>query len=282
MQLTHYLITRFNIVQSWYFSCAEKERGTAIQTDEWLDNRFMLFERYCFPSVKSQTATFTWLVLFNSETPECYRQRIAAYQRQMPNFVPLFLHPYGDETAIVKQYISSHCNTDYLLTTRMDNDDMLHTDYLMWIQQAVTPTDHRMILNYAEGYQYDVKRKVIYRMYYPDNHYFSVLEPYTLDYHTCLGIDHSDLSLYGEYTELPTNNGGGWIEVLHSHNVANHRHCLSPVRRFPKNMFATFLPLSIWMYAIDTIRFKTQRFRHWFSHKFDKHIMQRIRKICNL
>ena len=27
MQLTHYLITRFNIVQSWYFSCAEKGRN---------------------------------------------------------------------------------------------------------------------------------------------------------------------------------------------------------------------------------------------------------------
>lgn len=279
MQLTHYLITRFNIVQSWYFSCVEKGRGSAIQTDEWLDNRFMLFERYCLPSVMAQTAAFTWLVLFNSETPEPYRRRIAAYQQQMPNFVPLFLEPYGDETAIVKQYIYAHCTSDYLLTTRMDNDDMLHAGYMTWIQQAATPTDHRMILNYAEGYQYDVQRKVLYRMYYPDNHYFSVLEPYTLDYHTCLGIDHSDLSLYGEYVELPANNGGGWIEVLHSHNVANHRHCLRPVWRFQKTMFAVRLPQSILMCGIDTVRFKTQRFRHWFAHKFDKHIIQRKKRI---
>lgn len=209
MALTHFLITRFNIVQSWYFSCAKIGRGTTIQTDEWLDNRFMLFERYCFPSVKAQTASFAWLVLFNSETPQKYKERIVAYQTQMPNFVPLYLEPYGDETQIVKDYISTHCQTDTLLTTRMDNDDMLHADYLAWIQQAAKPTDHRQILNYAEGYQYDVQRMVLYRMYYPDNHFYSVLEPYTMDFHTCLGIDHSDLSLYGEYVELPANNGGG-------------------------------------------------------------------------
>ncbi|MGM9837774.1 MAG: glycosyltransferase [Paludibacteraceae bacterium] len=278
MQLIHYLITRFNIVQSWYFSCAKQGRGTTIQTEEWLNNRFMLFERYCFPSAKAQSASFTWLVLFNSETPEIYKKRIAHYQEEMPNFVPLYLKPYGDEVSLVKDYISSHCTADMLLTTRMDNDDMLHADYLSWIQQSATTTDHRVIFNYAEGYQYDVRRETLYRMFYPDNHYFSVLEPFQSDYHTCLGIDHSDLSVYGKYVELSANNRGGWIEVLHSQNVANHRHVLKPVWRYHREKFPR-LSHSLFYYIAEYVRFRTDSRKRWLAHKIDKHIIQRIRKM---
>src|ERR1700677_1263076 len=44
---------------------------------EWLENRLVLFKRYCLPSVMAQSnQDFTWLLYFDETTPEAYLRRI--------------------------------------------------------------------------------------------------------------------------------------------------------------------------------------------------------------
>lgn len=48
---SHYLLTRFNVVHQGLNQYALEQRGSVVQTEQWLSCRFDLFDKYCFPSV---------------------------------------------------------------------------------------------------------------------------------------------------------------------------------------------------------------------------------------
>lgn len=226
---THYLITRFNIVQSWFQTCTDQFRHSNLQTPEWLEERFRLFETYCLPSVTQQTVTFKWVLLMNSETPQNYKDRIALYQAQYPYITALWLKPYGDENELIRSFVRNDCKTPYVLTTRLDNDDMLHRDFLAIIQNAFAEQEN-LILNYRTGLQYDTERQVMRLWQYDSNHYLTRIERMSADVQTIIGFDHSMLSGQN-FCELATNaSSPHWIELVHSCNVANHIQLLRPVR----------------------------------------------------
>ena len=105
----HLLITRFNIVQEWYQYA--NRNAANVQTDEWLEERFRLFDAYCYPSVAAQdTQNFTWIVLFNSETPDKYKQIITEYSHRCPMMQHTYLEPFGDEDALIQNEITKSDN----------------------------------------------------------------------------------------------------------------------------------------------------------------------------
>lgn len=207
----HYLITRFNIIQQWYNNYTTVS-GVRIQSEEWLEERFRLFEHYCLPSVAQQTTKdFVWLVLFNSETLEPYKERLKSYKAQCANFTPLFLEPYGDENALVRGYILDHTPAEryqQVVTTRLDNDDAIRCDYLQMMQESVTPDQTDLFLNYRCGWQYNIETHLAFRMDYPASHYVSRVESLSPSIQTVL-CDHSNLDQLPNYEELTKINGGG-------------------------------------------------------------------------
>ncbi len=54
----HFLFTRFNLRnESWNST----KNANPVLTEEWLEKRFDLFERFCLPSVKAQiNQNFRW------------------------------------------------------------------------------------------------------------------------------------------------------------------------------------------------------------------------------
>ena len=89
MILQHFLLTRFNIML-W----RQDKEGKKVRTTKWLEHRFTLFEKYCLPSIKNQTCQdFEWIVLFDSMTPDCFKGRIACYQKDCPQLIPVFVAP---------------------------------------------------------------------------------------------------------------------------------------------------------------------------------------------
>lgn len=282
----HYLITRFNIVQAWYGQYTTVS-GIKIQSDEWLAERFRLFDLYCFPSIAQQTTQdFVWLVLFNSETDERYRRRIAEYAKQCPAFTPLYLEPYGDENALVRGYILDHTPKEqytHIITTRCDNDDVLRRDYLQMVQQAFSPETKDLFVNYRYGYQYDTRTKVSYPMDYPSSHYISRVEALTPDIQTVL-CDHSELDKLQNYKELANVNGGGWIEIITGINAANRLMYGARPQYIPH--LEQFLPrvATGWgqthcpylLFCLRSARCYCRYWKRWAKHKFEKHILKRI------
>ena len=87
VQKEHYILTRFNL-RLW---TKDKNRNNT-RTEEWLKNRFELFERFCLPSIMNQTSqSFKWIVLFDINTPEKYKERIKSYEKACQHFFPCYV-----------------------------------------------------------------------------------------------------------------------------------------------------------------------------------------------
>ncbi|MFU8764585.1 MAG: glycosyltransferase, partial [Haliea sp.] len=85
----HFLITRFNLRNPRWTSSRSQHPALS---EAWLQDRFDLFEQYCLPGVAAQSAAgFTWLVYFDVETPAQWLPRIQGYQRDCPQFQPVFV-----------------------------------------------------------------------------------------------------------------------------------------------------------------------------------------------
>ena len=247
---THYIITRFNIVQNWLVECNSRMRKSTIQTPEWLLERFRLFEKYCFPSVRNQTCKdFVWLVLFDDKTPKSFITRIFAYQKQFPSFTPLFLEQNSDEEIFVRKYIRFNTNTEYLITTRLDSDDIINDKYVEWIQNHFKEQKD-IIINYERGYQYDAIHKLLYSYLADSNHFFSRIEYFDKNAlpQTVIGLDHTKLKElpYSSYRE----DNPLWIEVVHSCNVANSVIQSSPIWK-PSGGFGTMINIDIIQTAVQ-------------------------------
>ena len=145
-----------------------------------------MFEKFCLPSISAQTNNnFQWIVLFDESTSEGYRSRINEYKEQCKQFLPVFVGEkwHHNFIAVFRGVIKKLCtesgeNFDMLLTTYLDNDDALATDFVEDIQTRVVNFSTGTFLNYSTGLQYFPKSKILLRVDYPHNHFISLYEDY--------------------------------------------------------------------------------------------------------
>ena len=266
-EFTHYVLTKFNIVASWYKDCAEQEGGRhttkMFHTPEWLNERIRLFEAYCLPSVVNQTASFVWLVEFNSKSDQMLLDRIEKWKKQCPFLVPLFVEPYADDAIVVRDYIAAHTSTDYLITTNLDSDDMIHRDFLAKVQQAFNHQD-RKIIHYTSGLQYLEEDSLLFSWQNFGNHFYSYVEKMTSHPTTCVDIQHGTLS---DYIEIGNHTEPGWIEIVHKCNVYNHAFVLKPVLYNTKQNFNAHLKINKWQFIKEYIQLNKRRIISLFFKK---------------
>ena len=89
----HFVITRFNI--RIHYGCKlknpEDNPMDRILDEDYLEERFYIFEKYTFPSMKNQNnKDFTWIILFHKKTPDKFKKRIERLKHEF-NFVDLYL-----------------------------------------------------------------------------------------------------------------------------------------------------------------------------------------------
>ena len=116
--LQYFILTRFNLLL-WN----KDKGGSKVRTLEWLEHRVELFEKYCFPSIKSQSCQdFNWIVLFDSKTPDKYKARIEEYQKSCAQFIPVFVAPQNGRyfAEIFRQEIVKPLDAERVLTTYLD------------------------------------------------------------------------------------------------------------------------------------------------------------------
>jgi Putative rhamnosyl transferase len=215
-QFQHFFLTKFNVR-----SFPDLKPGC---DPAWLERRFNLFDQFCFPSVSQQSnQNFKWLVFFDIDTPEEFKQKISAYSKQWENFVPVYLDcplPYGefpdDVRTVVRQYIPENC--EHLITTWLDNDDAIHKDYVQMIQDNFSQQESETI-NFFFGYQ--LAHGKLYFDFELSNHFISLIEKYNPEsFNTCLCRPHKELYEVCKSAKKifckPV-----WIEVVHGSNYMN-------------------------------------------------------------
>ena len=126
--IQHFFLTRFNILV-WNIA----KVGQKVRTMKWLEHRFSLFEKYCLPSVKSQTCQdFEWIVLFDSMTPDVFKEKISAYQKECHQLIPVFVEPENGRffADIFRAEIVKRLKAERVLSTYLDNDDALNVRFV--------------------------------------------------------------------------------------------------------------------------------------------------------
>jgi Putative rhamnosyl transferase len=172
MNFSHFLITQFNLKQS-----PKSKQGLNDDWIEWTKNRIELFKGYCLPSIVNQTnKEFTWLIFFDSDTPHQFQSFLneleeyafikICYANGMEDFHLTYMREVETRLKLTDKWI---------ITTRLDNDDMLHQEAIKIIQDNFTGRNGFMI-SLASGYVLDISEKVLAHYYYPMSPFISIVE----------------------------------------------------------------------------------------------------------
>lgn len=203
------LLTRFN--------CRFRAAWTRVAIDAaWLDPRFDLFERYCLPSVLAQDCQdFTWIIFFDEETPEPFKSRAAALTRG--NVRPVFVGTLTGE--LIRQTIRQQvpAGATHVITSRLDNDDGIATDYVHRVREAFVPKSHKEYLNVTEGFILSNGR--VYRRRDPHNAFVSLVEPVDGEIEGVWAYPHTEIGQHAPVRQV--GGGPGWLQVVHGANVSN-------------------------------------------------------------
>jgi hypothetical protein len=232
-KLKHIITTSFN--WGWLDSTRNDINGKPVNTFAWLDRRVELFEKYCLPSIENQTnRDFTWHVIFDEKTPENYYKKY----EDVPNIYISF--------EALEHYIERIMKDDphlYLLTSRLDNDDGLSTDYVNELHKVanrfIDKDEDKMFINFPVGFAIGSQ---VFKMWYRSNPFSALLEkvgnPGTLDSILAYQTSKSPgFRGHGSYEKLwkthqAITENPMWFHTLHESNLANKEQQLfSLVRR---------------------------------------------------
>jgi N-acetylglucosaminyl-diphospho-decaprenol L-rhamnosyltransferase len=201
----HLILTRFNMRIE---QC--EPRGL-----DWLDHRFAIFERFCLPSVRSQTnQNFEWLVFFHPDMPEACKERVRAYS-EWRAFRPVYFRSVFD-LAMVQSVASDLANGySHLITTRLDNDDAICRTFVDAIQQRFAEQDFQF-LNFTNGYIW--KEGHLYPAQHFSNAFVSLVER-AEKCSTVYCRNHMELDHVGPILQI--QDAAAWLQVVHGRNLSN-------------------------------------------------------------
>lgn len=189
----------------------------------WVESRFDLFERYCLSSMQSQDRRdFVWLLLIDPELDDDLSRRIQQYESV---FAPIRVVRVGsfDDTAMIAKHVLDGVTVDHnsVLTTRLDNDDAVSTDFVSRLREAAArvPAGERRVIVYTHGYELAQGR--LYWRIFPRSPFASLLEPAVLMRapETVLATEHEQVDALAPVISLGAPPA--WIQVVHGGNVLN-------------------------------------------------------------
>lgn len=200
----HFLLTKFNLHIAHTI-------GDSNLRGPWLDHRFEIFDRFCYPSVANQTCrNFNWLVLFDSKTDDKYHSKIDSYKE----FTPLYVKGIKNIGSLIKEQVKDL--PDYLITSRLDNDDCLGQHYIGKVQQQFDNQNFEFI-NFYDGCQYHSGHSHAY--VHDRNMFISLIEKYN-DFKTVWCCTHGAIYETGPVRQIKTPYPM-WMVVIHEKNALN-------------------------------------------------------------
>lgn len=210
----HVILTRFNLPNGG--------RESRLRNSEnWLKERFEIFEKYCLPSVTNQSdQNFQWFIYFDKNTPEPYKTKALNYQTQF-NKISIFWETDPPISKIQAQILEKAPNqATTLVTSRLDNDDMIHTNFLETLKKAVISSEDskRMeVLNFPNGYI--LSGNTLYSHTDISNAFASLKEPLSTTIRSVWAEQHVALDKLAPIKQL--EDDAKWLQIIHGKNVSN-------------------------------------------------------------
>jgi hypothetical protein len=191
--------------------------GQHIDYVDWMVNRMVLFEKYCVPSVKAQSCkNFEWMIVCDPATPDAWLKKI----REVSEATVLT----GDNwrrTSI--EYIENNLtDEDRVITSRCDNDDALHKDYIKTIQDWFERKQRTGVVTFPKGWVWNEGKNKLHHCRYVKNHFLTFIEKRgKKPVKTVLRTRHTALTDTFKTFKIETSFHA-WLEVIHSDNMANY------------------------------------------------------------
>lgn len=232
-----FIITRFNL-RLW----TKDKHNHTTQSEEWLEHRFDLFEKYCFPSIEKQTnQVFIWFCLFDAETPKKYLKKIQNYTKKLDAFSPVFFDEKdsANVSGCISDLISKHKNDNHrLITIRLDNDDALNIQFIAKVNEYAVSAKGTTILSFKYGVQYFTTQNLAAHIPFYNNHFlvmvnneYDVMNWKDRKVQHVLQFNHYETKNYPYPFVCNTTAKDMWAEVIHATNVSND--CKMTLRQGP-------------------------------------------------
>jgi len=161
--LKHFIITRFNL---------------SVSDKNWMNYRMEIFTKYCLPSVLNQSnKNFIWLICLDTDTDTDFKTFFLNLHKKYNFIVPLFINGMQDFDVMHKHHIINHIqDADYVVTSRLDNDDIIHKDYIKRIQEQFNYQKY-MAVNFLKILIISTEtEKKLHIDYSFSNHFISLIE----------------------------------------------------------------------------------------------------------
>lgn len=155
----HYLITRFNLRnKNWEYT----KNNETLLTREWMTHRMGLFRNFCLSSVVSQTNTnFQWLLFFDESTDDDFKQELEALLKPHSHFKSFYINGMDAFHLSIKAFVNEDSKgSPYIITSRIDNDDCIHRDYIDTIQSQFKSQDF-MAIDVLKGYSLQISPEIM-------------------------------------------------------------------------------------------------------------------------
>ncbi|MFA5208586.1 MAG: glycosyltransferase [Candidatus Paceibacterota bacterium] len=192
--------------------------------EAWMEHRVKLFEEYCLPAMYRQTnKNFIWLLSFSNLTPWKYIKRYI----DIPFIQVICQYP---RDYIYRLYSQGEIkNGDWLITSRLDNDDYYEDEFIENIQSKFSSqfllidTDGRQ-LEVSTGKYYDTAR------WSPNSPFISLIEQvgtpwespekpfYDSPVRTVYYCSHSNMLLHFPAVRIDEPL---YVMVIHDRNCSN-------------------------------------------------------------
>ena len=171
MKFKHIIITQFNLKNIGV--------GSTLNPTEWIEwneYRFQFFEKYTLPSLLNQSVdNYTWVLFFDKDTPASCKHYITKWEKES-NIEVAFYDGVDDfNENYTKLILELSKDYEWIITSRIDNDDAFHYKSIEAIQNNFIERD-KVLIYLASGYVFDIKTKLLSHYYYFKSPFMSIIE----------------------------------------------------------------------------------------------------------
>ena len=218
MVFKHYIVTRFNLPNKWL----KDKTDNKVLNESWLVDRYHLFYEYCLPSMIGQVdKNFEWWVYFDINTPAKFLLKNKRLSEEFSNFKPKYVKNYQEfENAYIQdiKIEIKELNLEYILTTRLDNDDALHKFFVKSLQQV--QINKTKILEFPTGLTLNIENLELRKYSSRNNPFISLLEK-VKNQENILGIYSREHGNWEGFNAEIVSNKPYWMQVIHKKNIYN-------------------------------------------------------------
>ncbi|MGZ0017460.1 glycosyltransferase [Yeosuana sp. AK3] len=217
----HLLITRFNLaVTEWQ----EIKLDKCEDDESWLTKRIPLFLKICLPSVVQQSCKdFKWIIFFEQGTQNSLQDVLKALEPHSFIF-PVFVKGIEGFNRTLPILIEEARPKDafQIVSSRLDNDDALHRDFILNIQKSCSPDMDKIVLDFPEGLCVELSDSPKVSKYiFPKNQFISLVEHINENESPefIFSTYHNKVDLKYPIKTLPQKRQ--WLQVVHEDNLVN-------------------------------------------------------------